>query len=89
MYAIRSYYALLLSAKNALGLLFLAFGVVMLAVPGQGLLTILIGLSLLDFPGKHGLERWLIARPSIHRATSWIRRKSGREPFQLRSYNFV
>lgn len=74
---------LLLCAKNLLGGLFLAFGILMLAIPGQGLITILIGLSLIDFPGKSRLERWLIARRSIQRATTWIRRKAGREPFAL------
>ncbi len=74
---------LLLGAKNLLGGLFLAFGILMLAIPGQGLITILIGLSLIDFPGKHRLEGWLIARPSIQRATSWIRRRAGREPFEV------
>ena len=73
----------LLGAKNALGALFLVFGLVMLAIPGQGLVTILIGLSLIDFPGKHRLERWLIARPAIWRATAWIRRRAGRAPFAL------
>jgi hypothetical protein len=29
----------------------------MLFLPGQGLLTILIGVMLLDFPGKYPLDR--------------------------------
>ena len=71
----------LLGLKNALGLLFLACGLLLLAFPGQGLVTILIGLSMIDFPGKHHLERRLIARPTIWRATAWIRRRAGRPPF--------
>ena len=40
--------------KNILGVLLVALGIVMSVpgVPGQGLLTILLGVMLLDFPGR-------------------------------------
>jgi hypothetical protein len=38
-------------SKNILGGLVFLAGVAMLVLPGQGMLTILLGLSLLDFPG--------------------------------------
>ena len=69
----------LLGAKNALGALFLVFGLVMLAIPGQGLVTILIGLSLIDFPGKHRLERWL-KRAAVAASTSEVLDPPGGEP---------
>lgn len=74
---------LLIVAKNLLGVLVVLAGVAMLVLPGQGLLTILIGLGLLDFPGKYMVERWLVTRPGIRRAVDWLRRRAGREPFDL------
>jgi hypothetical protein len=47
----------LLTSKNLLGVVLLAAGLLMLLVPGQGLLTIVVGLILTDFPGKFRLQR--------------------------------
>lgn len=69
--------------KNILGLLLLAISILMLFVPGQGLLTMLFGLSLMDFPGKRALEVRLVRLPKVHRAINWIRRKNSREPLQI------
>lgn len=71
------------SLKNLAGLLFVVAGIILFFLPGQGLMTILIGLLLLDFPGKRELERRLIARPLLYRATSRIRHRFGHEPFRL------
>ena len=40
-------------AKILIGLCLLLSGIVMLVLPGQGLITMLLGLSLLPFPGKN------------------------------------
>ena len=48
--------------KNALGAVLVLGGVIMLFMPGQGLLTIFLGIVLMDFPGKFRLERYLISR---------------------------
>ncbi len=53
----------------------------MLVLPGQGILAILVGLMLIDYPFKHRFERWLIAKPAVHRPLNWLRRKVHREPF--------
>src|SRR5262245_10977606 len=50
-----------LVVKNFVGLVLVAAGIVMLFGPGQGVLTILIGVMLLNFPGKRRLERWLVS----------------------------
>lgn len=68
--------------KNLLGAVLVLLGIIMLFTPGQGLLTILIGLMLLNFPGKYRLERWLVLRPGVLRALNWLRRRHGRRPFQ-------
>lgn len=68
--------------KNALGLAFIVMGVAMLVLPGQGLLTILIGVLLLDFPGKYRFEKWLVSRPGLLRAINWLRRRARRPPLE-------
>lgn len=70
---------LLLIAKNLFGAVLVVMGIAMLVLPGQGLLTILIGLVLLNFPGKYRLERWLVLRRPILRSVNWLRRRGGRE----------
>ena len=49
----------------------------MLILPGQGLLTIVIGIFVADFPGKQTLERRLVANNKVFRAINWIRAKKG------------
>lgn len=72
-----------LIVKNIFGLVFVLLGLAMLVLPGQGLLTLLIGVLLLNFPGKYTFERWLIQRPSVHRAVAWLRRRAGQPPLQF------
>lgn len=64
--------------KNLVGLGLVVMGLVMLVTPGQGVLTILIGVMLLEFPGKRGLECKLIARPRLLRAINRLRARFGR-----------
>jgi hypothetical protein len=73
------------AGKNLLGLVLVALGVVLSVpgVPGQGLLTILIGIILLDFPGKRALERRLVARPAVLGAINRLRARFGRPPMEL------
>ena len=73
---------ILLIGKNLLACLLLVAGVAMLLLPGQGILTILVGVLLLNFPGKYQLERWLIRRRPVLRSVNWLRRRSGREPLE-------
>lgn len=68
--------------KNVLGWLLVFCGILMLVLPGQGLLTILVGLMLSDFPGKFALERRLAGNPRVMVALNWLRRRAGRRPLQ-------
>ena len=67
--------------RNLAGLLLLAAGIAMLVLPGQGVLTMLIGLSLMDFPGKHWLLERAVANRKVQHALNWLRRKEGKEEF--------
>jgi len=55
-------------------------GIAMLVLPGQGILAILGGIELMDFPGKYRLERWIVSRPAVLRSVNWLRRRMGRPP---------
>jgi hypothetical protein len=70
-------------AKNFLGAALLISGILMLVLPGQGILTILIGLMLVDFPGKRRLELSIVRRRGVLRALNWIRRRAKREPLEV------
>ena len=61
--------------KNLLGVVLVILGIVMLVLPGQGILSIVLGLSLVDFPGRHALQCKLIRRPKVIDSINWIRRK--------------
>jgi hypothetical protein len=75
--------ALLLTLKNLLGVVLIAGGVAMLVLPGQGIITILIGITLMNFPGKYRLERWLIERPLVLRGINWLRRRYDVPPLRI------
>ncbi len=70
-------------ARNLLGAVLLLAGVVMLVTPGQGLLTILAALSLVEFPGKRRWERRIVATPFLLRTLNAIRRKARKPPLVL------
>jgi len=71
--------------KNVLGAILVILGILMSlpGVPGQGLLTIFIGLVLLDLPGKRALERRLIRIPAILRACNRLRARFKKPPITL------
>lgn len=66
--------------KNLIGWILILAGIVMLILPGQGILTIIMGLVLSDFPGKFALERRLASNHRILNGINWIRRHGGRGP---------
>lgn len=77
--------ALGIVAKNLLGLVLVGFGVVMSlpGVPGQGVLTILLGIMLLDFPGKRALETHIVSRPRVQTAVNALRARFDKPPLML------
>ena len=69
--------------KNLLGIVLIMAGLMMLVLPGQGVITILIGLTLMNFPGKHTLERRIVQQPTVLKAINWIRVKAQRPPLEV------
>lgn len=63
--------------KNLLGVVLVVIGILLSlpGVPGQGMLTILLGVMLLDFPGKRRFEHWLVSRPKILQTINKLRHR--------------
>jgi hypothetical protein len=72
-------------AKNIAGALLVVLGVLMSlpGIPGPGFVTILLGIMLLDFPGKRALELRLVRRPAVLGAINRTRRRFGRPALLL------
>ncbi|MGQ0541926.1 MAG: PGPGW domain-containing protein [Blastocatellia bacterium] len=69
--------------KNLVGAVLVLAGIVMLIGPGQGILTILIGLIMLDIPGKRPLEARIIKRPAVLAAVNSLRHRYNKPPLIL------
>jgi len=67
--------------RNSIGVVLLGSGLVMLVLPGQGILTILVGIALMDFPGKYRLLERFVKLKQVRRSLNWIRRKAGKPEF--------
>ena len=72
-----------LGVKNVVGVVFLLAGFAMLFLPGQGVLTMLIGISLMDFPGKRALEARMVGQPTLLGVINNMRHKFGKPPLTL------
>ena len=66
--------------KNIFGYILILGGILMLILPGQGLITIFIGLMLSNYPGKYSIEKRIIATPKILKSINWLRKKSDEPP---------
>jgi len=77
--------ALKVIGKNVAGVLLIVLGVVLSlpGVPGQGLLTVLLGVMLVDFPGKDRLEQKLLSRPGIINTINRLRGRFGKPALEL------
>jgi len=69
--------------RNLAGVVFVIAGIVMLFIPGQGILTILVGVMLMNFPGKRLLALRSIRQPKVFGAINWMRARSQRPPLVL------
>ena len=74
---------LIFVCRNFIGIVFLIAGIVMLVLPGQGIITILIGISFMDFPKKHHLVDYLVHRKKVITFLNWIRQKEKKPPFEF------
>lgn len=73
----------LLIGKNTLGVILLVGGIIMLFIPGQGLLTIAMGMLLMDYPGKFRLEQRLAQNETILHGLNWLRARGHAPPLKI------
>ena len=71
------------TGRTLLGVVLVGVGVVLSVpgVPGQGLLTIVAGLALIEFPGRHRVISAILSRPTVLRAANRLRVRFKRQPF--------
>jgi hypothetical protein len=69
--------------KNAVGGIFILSGLVMLVLPGQGLLTLAIGIILIDFPGKRLMVHRILSRKGVISVINRLRAKAARPPLEI------
>ena len=55
----------------------------MLVTPGQGILFMLIGVTMVDFPGKHMMMVRMLQRPGVLKMINRIRQRDGKPPLDL------
>lgn len=78
---------LISSIRTLLGLMLIIFGILMIFTPGPGLVALVLGLCVSDFPGKHRILQRLICQPNVFKALNWLRAKADKPPFLRPSTN--
>lgn len=68
--------------KNVFGLFLILLGIVLSlpGIPGQGFLTILLGLIMMDIPYKRPLEARIVKRPAVLAAVNNLRARYKKPP---------
>lgn len=70
-----------LVGRNVLGGVLMVLGALMLVLPGQGVLTLLVGVLLTDLPVRRPVIRWVTRRHVLVRALQRVRAWSDAPPF--------
>jgi hypothetical protein len=75
----RGIHTALFALKNLVGGCIVVLGAIMALplVPGPGVIMLIIGLSLMSFPGKRKLELRVLRAPLALGAINWLRLKGG------------
>jgi hypothetical protein len=74
---------LVLITKNFFGILLLVSGILMLVLPGQGILSIITGLVFIDYPGKYKFERKLLRQKGVINSINLIRSRLSKPPLKV------
>jgi hypothetical protein len=75
------WYNMISITRAILGLLVVLLGLIMLITPGPGVVMLLLGISIAEFPGKNRLLVYLATRPNVLASLNWMRRRHGKAPF--------
>lgn len=77
------FWSIVSGLKNLVGLILIVAGLVMLVLPGQGTVTILIGLAISNFPGKFAIERRIACQPAVGKTLNKIREWTNTPPLSM------
>jgi hypothetical protein len=69
--------------RDIVGAVVLALGIIMLVLPGQGMLTILVGVGILDLPWKQRLARRIMRNDKLRHAVDRLRERGGKPPLEV------
>ena len=70
-------------AKNLFGFLLIICGIILLVIPGQGLVTIVLGAWIIDLPWIIKIKRKFVYSRLVKGALNWIRSKNGVSLFKF------
>ena len=70
-------------AKNLFGFLLIICGIILLFIPGQGLVTIVLGAWIIDLPWIIKIKRKFVYSRLVKGALNWIRSKNGVSLFKF------
>src|SRR5689334_22056328 len=68
------------AVRMLLGATLIVLGILMLALPGPGLLTIVAGVLVTDSAGKRAIVRRILGSPRIGSSIDALRRRAGQAP---------
>jgi hypothetical protein len=80
---LRFWYFPYLFVKNMVGITFILAGIAMLVLPGQGILTIFLGLILISFPRKRMLIKRIVGHRRVILGINKLRRRFNKPPLLL------
>ena len=68
--------------RTCLGATLIVSGLIMMIIPGPGLVTLVLGISVARFPGKRKLMQKLGSHRTVYRSLNWMRRRHGKPPLE-------
>ena len=69
--------------KNKLGVMLVLGGFTLLILPGQGIVAIMIGLLIMDFPYKYRVESWIVKHPFVLKSINRLRKRAKQRPLEV------
>ena len=74
---------LYLVVKNIIGIVLIIMGLAMIVLPGQGLITLIIGIILTDIPGERKAFLFVLRKTPVLKGMNWLRKKKNIPLFEL------
>ncbi len=70
--------------RAVVGWVLVVAGIAMLMLPGPGLVVLLLGVMLAEFPGRDRVKRWILSRDKVLGPINKLRERFGREPVRVK-----